>query len=125
MPVDDLLIQTFKVGAGIGIGSGIIMGILVLMLKGLDFKPKWWIRARVAERERYRIQLERERNFVPSEYIFYSSIILFGLIRFKYTFLINLFSKNHFIKEFHQYLHQHNIEGTFDKKKFEYHLTDT
>jgi hypothetical protein len=66
-PVDDLLIQTFKVGAGIGIGSGIIMGLLVLALKGLDFKPEWWIKARIAERETHRRQLEREKTFVPSK----------------------------------------------------------
>ena len=69
--VSELLIDTFKLGAGIMVGAGIIMGILCLMLQGLDFKPTWWIRQRLAERERREKAIERERLFVPSEFVFH------------------------------------------------------
>jgi hypothetical protein len=66
-PIGNLLVQTFKVGAVIGIVSGVLMGLLVLMLKGLDFKPEWWIKQRIAKRDSRLRQAQNEKVFEPSQ----------------------------------------------------------
>jgi hypothetical protein len=81
--ISNLLIQTFRVGAVLGIVSGIVTGVLVLLLIGLDFKPKWWIKKRLAQREARMRQLEKEKAFEPSEWILLLNSFLVSLRGFR------------------------------------------